>query len=130
MAATVTLNAEQTLPADGYAGALAGRVWLPQVAGPAVAVVRDAALYDISALTPTMRDLAEASDPGEIVRGGKGPLIAPLAEVLANTPEAVRDDRRPWLLVPIDLQAIKAAGVTFAQSLLERVIEERARGSR
>ena len=117
------------LPRDSAQAALAGRVWLPQVAGPAVAVVRDGALYDISALTPTMRDLAEASDPAEIVRGGNGPLIAPLAEVLANTPEAGRDKGRPWLLAPIDLQAIKAAGVTFPRSMLERVIEEKARGA-
>jgi fumarylacetoacetate (FAA) hydrolase family protein len=39
-----------------------------------------------------------------------------------------RDATRPWLLAPLDLQAIKAAGVTFAISMLERVIEERARG--
>jgi len=39
-----------------------------------------------------------------------------------------RDPSRPWLLTPIDLQVVKAAGVTFAVSMLERVIEERARG--
>ena len=39
-----------------------------------------------------------------------------------------RDTGKPWLLAPIDLQVIKAAGVTFAVSMLERVIEERARG--
>jgi fumarylacetoacetate (FAA) hydrolase family protein len=49
--------------------------------------------------------------------------------VLANTPRATRDQRKPWLLAPIDLQAIKAAGVTFATSMIERVIEERARGN-
>ena len=43
-------------------------------------------------------------------------------------PTETRDPARPWLLAPIDLQAIKAAGVTFAISMLERVIEERARG--
>ncbi len=37
--------------------------------------------------------------------------------------------RRPWLLAPIDLQAVKAAGVTFARSMLERVIEEQAQGA-
>jgi fumarylacetoacetate (FAA) hydrolase family protein len=31
-------------------------------------------------------------------------------------------------LAPVDLQAVKAAGVTFAISAIERVIEERARG--
>jgi fumarylacetoacetate (FAA) hydrolase family protein len=32
------------------------------------------------------------------------------------------------LLAPVDLQAVKAAGVTFAISAIERVMEERARG--
>ena len=49
--------------------------------------------------------------------------------MLANTPTDTRDPARPWLLAPIDLQAIKAAGVTFAVSMIERVIEERARGN-
>ena len=48
--------------------------------------------------------------------------------MLANTPEDGRDPARPHLLAPVDLQAVKAAGVTFAISMLERVIEERARG--
>jgi fumarylacetoacetate (FAA) hydrolase family protein len=64
------------------------------------------------------------------LRAAKGERFASLLEVLANTPQARRDPARPWLLAPIDLQAIKAAGVTFATSMLERVIEERARGDR
>jgi fumarylacetoacetate (FAA) hydrolase family protein len=118
-----------TLPHDAAAAALAGRVWLPHVAGPAVAAVRDGELYDISAVAATMRDLAEMSDAASIVRDGNGVRLGPLAEILANTPESRRDGTRPWLLAPIDLQAIKAAGVTFPLSMLERVIEEQARGA-
>src|SRR5256714_4414225 len=114
---------------DGRAGALAGRVWLPQAGGPAVVSIRADGVYDISTLAPTMRDLCEASDPATIVRTGKGPRIGALGDILANPPKAQRDPRRPWLLTPIDLQAIKAAGVTFPLSMLERVIEEQARGS-
>jgi fumarylacetoacetate (FAA) hydrolase family protein len=120
---------ETTLPDDAGAAALAGRVWLPEVAGPAVAAVRHFDLYDISAAAPTMRDLVETSDPATVVREAKGVRIASLAEVLANTPETRRDPSRPWLLAPVDLQAIKAAGVTFPRSMLERVIEEQARGA-
>jgi fumarylacetoacetate (FAA) hydrolase family protein len=123
------MAAAATLPADASGAALAGRVWLPQAEGPAVAAVRDGALYDISRLAATMRDLAEMGDPAAIVRGGEGPLIGSLEAILANTPEAGRDRTRPWLLAPIDLQAIKAAGVTFPRSMLERVIEEKARGA-
>jgi len=118
-----------TLPRDGTAGTLAGRVWLPAAGGPAIAAVRADGVYDISALAPTMRDLCEAHDPAAIVRTGKGERIGALGDILANTPEAQRDPQRPWLLTPIDLQAIKAAGVTFPLSMLERVIEEQARGS-
>jgi fumarylacetoacetate (FAA) hydrolase family protein len=123
------MRPEATLPKDGTAGALAGRVWRPDVEGPAVAAVRGDGVWDISRLAPTMRDLAEAPDAPAIVRQGKGERIGSLAEVLANTPEAARDARKPWLLAPVDLQAIKAAGVTFPLSMLERVIEEQARGA-
>ncbi len=118
-----------TLPKDGTAGALAGRVWLPEVGGPAVVAIRADGVYDISQLAPTMRDLAEAAEAVDIVRHGKGERIGALADILANTPEAQRDRGKPWLLAPIDLQAIKAAGVTFPLSMLERVIEEQARGA-
>ena len=127
IAGYMTPNA--TLPAEAGDAALAGRVWLPEAAGPAVAAVRDGDLYDISAVAPTMRDLAEMSDPAAVVRDAEGVRIGALGQVLANTPEADRDLGRPWLLAPVDLQAIKAAGVTFPLSMLERVIEEQARGA-
>jgi fumarylacetoacetate (FAA) hydrolase family protein len=119
----------RTLPRDGTRGALGGRVWRPDVKGPSVVAVRGDGVYDISQHAPTMHDLCEAQDAAAIVRTAPGERIALLGEILANTPEAVRDAARPWLLAPIDLQAIKAAGVTFARSLLERVIEEQAKGA-
>ena len=129
MPAAVTLNAEQTLPADGYAGALAGRVWRPDAAGPSVVAVRAGGVFDISAAFPTMRDLCETADPAASLRAASGERLGVLEDILANTPPDERDPAKPWLLVPIDLQAIKAAGVTFAVSMIERVIEERARGN-
>ena len=118
----------RALPDDGTAGALAGRVWRPDRAGPAVVAVRGEGVVDISAAFPTMRDLCEADDPAAALRGARGENLGPLVAMLANTPVERRDAARPWLLAPIDLQAVKAAGVTFAVSMLERVIEERARG--
>jgi fumarylacetoacetate (FAA) hydrolase family protein len=123
------MTAAATLPVDGTAGALAGRMWRPDVDGPSVVAVRADGLYDISRAAPTMRDLAEAADAADIVRTAPGERIGSLEDVLANTPDAIRDGRKPWLLAPCDLQAIKAAGVTFARSLLERVIEEQAKGA-
>ena len=68
-------------------------------------------------------------DPAGSLKRTSGERIGTLAEILANTPPTARDAGKPWLLAPIDLQAIKAAGVTFAVSMIERVIEERARGN-
>jgi fumarylacetoacetate (FAA) hydrolase family protein len=126
MRARVTTAA--TLPADGMAGALAGRVWRPDI-GPSVAAIRADGVFDISRHAATMRDLCELADAVSLVRSGEGERIGSLEEILANTPEAHRNTDKPWLLTPIDLQAVKAAGVTFARSMLERVIEEQARGA-
>jgi len=123
------MTAASTLPKDGTKGALAGRVWLPEVDGPAIVAVRADGVYDITRHTPTMRDLAELKDAAKVVRTAPGERIGALADILANTPEADRNGRKPWLLAPCDLQAVKAAGVTFARSMLERVIEEQAKGA-
>jgi fumarylacetoacetate (FAA) hydrolase family protein len=127
---TLDLQEGTTLPEDRFAGALAGRVWRPDVNGPSVVAVREEGVFDISAAFPTMRDLCEASSPTQALLAAEGPRVGALSDILAHTPRDGRSSEGPHLLAPIDLQAIKAAGVTFAQSLLERVIEERARGSR
>ena len=116
------------LPLDASRAALAGRVWRPDQGGPAVVAVRDGAVVDISRQFATMRDLCETADPAAALRAAAGQTLGSLDALLANTPVETRDPTRPWLLAPNDLQAIKAAGVTFAISMLERVIEERARG--
>jgi fumarylacetoacetate (FAA) hydrolase family protein len=126
----VELTAATTLPADGFVGALVGRIWRPDVCGPSLVVAREGALFDVSAAFATTRDLCEAADPASAARAAPGERIGAIDDVLANTPADRRDPNLPWLLAPIDLQAIKAAGVTFATSLIERVIEERARGER
>ncbi len=118
-----------TLPEDGAAGALAGRVWRPDVGGPSVVTVREDGVYDVSSHAATIADLAENENAVGILQDAAGDRIGELADILANTPEADRDETRPWLLPPIDLQAVKAAGVTFPRSMLERVIEEQAKGA-
>ena len=124
----IRLDAAATLPGDAARAALAGRAWLPSVRGPATIAVRDGECIDVSRAFPTMRDLCEAPDPAAALRAAHGEPLGALQALLDNTPPDGRDASRPWLLAPCDLQAIKAAGVTFAVSMLERVIEERARG--
>jgi fumarylacetoacetate (FAA) hydrolase family protein len=126
---TLALTPENTLPSDAAQATLIGRVWLPEVAGPAVVVLREGELLDITAAFPTSRDLCESADPAAAAKAATGKSVGSLAAILANTPVDGRDTTKPWLLSPLDLQAVKAAGVTFAVSMLERVIEEKARGN-
>ena len=124
------LREETTLPADGFAGALAARVWRPDVSGPSVVAIREKGVFDVSAAFPTMRDLCETPSPAQALRASEGSRLGALSDILVHTPRDSGGSNTARFLAPIDLQAIKAAGVTFAESLLERVIEERARGSR
>ena len=122
------LRQHSAMPRDAATASLVGRVWLPDQEGPALVRVADGHLVDISRHAATSAQLC--ADAGLIARLPRldGPDLGPLEPILLNTPEATRDTKRPWLLPPVDLQAVKAAGVTFAISMLERVIEERARG--
>ncbi len=124
---TVREALQSALP-DEAGAALAGRVWRPDAGGPSVIAIRDGEAVDISREFPTMRDLCEADDPAAALRQAQGERIGSAAAILANTPPVIRDGSKPWMLAPVDLQAVKAAGVTFVASMLERVIEERARG--
>ena len=126
---TLSLDPTSTLPTDATAGTLVGRVWRPELGGPSVVASAQTACSTSRARLPTMRDLCESPDPAAASRRAQADRIGDLGAILANTPEDKRDPKKPWLLAPIDLQAVKAAGVTFAISLLERVIEEQARGA-
>ncbi|HEX3864806.1 MAG TPA: fumarylacetoacetate hydrolase family protein [Stellaceae bacterium] len=122
------LQAKESLPEDGCAGTLIGRVWLPG-AGPAVVVVHDDGMFDISRDAFTCAALLNEADPLAIIAAApRDRRIGDVATILSNTPPDARDAAKPWFLAPIDLQAVKAAGVTFVRSLLERVVEEQARG--
>lgn len=119
------LDDKNTLPVDGCAGALIGRVWLPgEDAGPVVVTLRDDNVYQLEALT--MADFLNDGNALKNIKGGT--LIGSVNEVLANTTPDNRDGRIPWFISPIDLQSVKAAGVTFVRSMLERVIEEMIKG--
>jgi fumarylacetoacetate (FAA) hydrolase family protein len=117
------------LPEDHADAELIGRVWLPPVDGPALVRVHGGAVYDLSSIAATSSQLLNLDDPvGSIRKAGSLPRIASLSQVLSNSIPDARDEATPWFLAPCDLQAIKASGVTFVASLLERVIEEQARG--
>lgn len=127
----ITLSAADVLPSDGDDGILVGRAWIPgNPAGPSVVLVSGSELKDLSHSFVTVSDLLAENDPVGAVKiaAAKAPSLGGLEACLANTPSDKRDPHKLFLLAPTDLQAIKACGVTFAASMLERVIEERAKG--
>jgi fumarylacetoacetate (FAA) hydrolase family protein len=117
-----------TLPADAQQATLVGRVWIEGQGAVLVRVDGDD-LVDLSRLAPTCSALLELPDAAGAVRNHQGAHIASVEEVIANSSADARVEDTPWLLAPCDLQAIKASGVTFVASMLERVIEEQARGN-
>lgn len=105
----------QCLPVDADAALLLGRLDFGQ--GPTPVLLHRGKVHDLSDLAPTVSQYLEALQGG---RPPQGREIGTLEDI-ARRPEVA-------LLAPVDLQCVKACGVTFAVSILERVIEERARG--
>jgi fumarylacetoacetate (FAA) hydrolase family protein len=127
--ADIDLTVSSCLPDDAVRATLIGRCWVPGAqAGPAVVAVREQGVFDLSERFATVSDLLDDAEPAQAVSVTRGKHLGTLADILRNTGRAQRDAVVPHLLAPIDLQVIKAAGVTFATSLLERVIEEQAKG--
>lgn len=128
---TSMLSPAQSLPRDVERATLVGRLWLPDV-GPVLVAVHEGGLHDLSRFAATASQLLELDDPvgavREALRDERTQRVASLEHALANSDETRRDPQHPWLLAPCDLQAVKASGVTFIASLLERVIEEQSRG--
>jgi fumarylacetoacetate (FAA) hydrolase family protein len=122
----LTSYTEQVLPVDHTVATLVARVLDPNLGGPCVAAVRGDEVVDLTEVEPTVADLLEREDVVQIVRDAAGSRTWPLAQVLEAT--LTEDSLRPHFLAPPDLQVLKAAGVTFVRSMLERVIEERAAG--
>lgn len=123
-----SMTAQDILPKDSTAALLIGRVWDPRASGPTPVLLANGSLHDISALAPTTSQLLERDDlVAKLANAADFPVLGSLDDVLANSiPDS--DPGKMHLLAPNDVQAVKASGVTFVSSLLERVIEEQARG--
>jgi fumarylacetoacetate (FAA) hydrolase family protein len=117
----------QFLPSDAERAALVGRVWVPGT-GPCVIKVHDGMLMDITHSHPLVSGLLTRDDPAGRLRAAEGPVLGRADDVLASSLSAKADPSKLHFLAPCDLQAIKASGVTFVASLLERTIEEAACG--
>ena len=114
------------LPEDAAQALLVGRLWDPVTAGPRVVAVQEGNVFDLTALAGTVSELLELPELSSAVRGA---LVEPAwstADVVSAS--LAQDLARPHFLAPVDLQVIKACGVTFVDSMIERVIEERCGG--
>jgi len=121
------VTATACLPQDLGSALLVGRIWRGgEINGPCIVVVREGKIFDITARAPIMADLLDRSDLMEFVRSVQGENLGSVAALIEASLSG--DANGPRLLAPCDVQAIKACGVTFAVSLLERVIEEQAGG--
>ena len=108
---------------------LVGRAWVPgDHPGPSPVIIRGADVVDISDTFPTMSELLNTESIEKKMDDLNGTKIGVIDSLLENSAWHLQDKKHPYLLAPVDLQAVKACGVTFAQSMLERVIEERAKG--
>ena len=120
---SLKFSASAVLPEDASA-LLVGRVWSNAVGGPCPVLCRNGDLYDLTAVSTTMSGLLETDELAGRLSAAL-PRLGPLDDFI-NLGDGAGNSGR--LLAPCDLQAIKAAGVTFAGSMIERVIEERAKG--
>jgi fumarylacetoacetate (FAA) hydrolase family protein len=124
-------TAASVLPDDAGDALLIGRIWDFETAGPRVVAVHGEDVFDLQRLAGTVSDLLERADPAADVRSAIADRS--VSEPRWKTADVVeaslrQETSRPCLLAPVDLQVIKACGVTFVDSMIERVIEERCGG--
>jgi fumarylacetoacetate (FAA) hydrolase family protein len=127
------MSSSSVLPQDSEVATLVGRAWLPgRSGGPTPVALREGSLYDLSRLTATSSSLLNAANPLRLVRDaiarGWAKPVADVAAAIGNSHADRRDPSSAYILAPCDLQAIRACGVTFVSSMVERVIEEFAKG--
>ena len=121
------LTPEHSLPEDLHQALLVVKVWIPGK-GAVLGKMTPDTVIDLSTVALTSSELLEREDLVSCVRSATEPVLCNTREVIANSHHKYKNPNLPYLMAPNDLQAIKAAGVTFVQSMLERVIEEQARG--
>jgi len=126
---TLSTVVGRLVPDDGCAGTLLGRVWNPAgpTPGPMVVAIRADGVFDVTSHWPTVADLLDEPFPAAALAAQAGVRIGDLEQVITNSQQP-HSASLLHFLAPVDVQVIKACGVTFADSMLERVIEERTKG--
>lgn len=127
------LAVQTILPVDADRATLVGRAWLPgRPGGPSPVAVSGGKAWDLARVVPTVSELLNMKAPVKVVHeaiaSGWAKAAGRIEDLIANSHADRRDPAQPYLLAPCDLQALRACGVTFISSMLERVIEEHAKG--
>jgi len=127
------ISSSSVLPQDSEVATLVGRAWLPgRAGGPTPVALREGSLYDLSRVTATSSSLLNATNPLRLVRDaiarGWAKPVADVEAAIENSQYDRRDPTGAYILAPCDLQAVRACGVTFVSSMVERVIEEFSKG--
>lgn len=125
-APTLDFSVGQVLPRDADSATLIARVATAN--GPSLCRIEGGTVIDVTDSFPTLAHLLRHEAPAAALKEAHGVTLCDLATLIENSQAAKRDPSQPSLLAPVDLQAVKAAGVTFARSLVERTVEEAARG--
>ena len=122
-------NYARYLPSDGFKAALIGRAWSTgNIPGPSPVIIKEEGVFDLSNIAPTISDLLNQGFTGNGLDLSKSIRIGSYENLMANSFAKTKNVNKPHFLSPFDLQCLKACGVTFVVSMLERVIEERAGG--
>ena len=129
------IDFDQIIPNLAQQGTWVGRCMVPPflaykgIAGPHVVQVKKGRVYDLSKYFSSTSELINTDNVAKTINQLEGlPVLGELKEILANSVYKQKVEAMPYFIAPNDIQTIKACGVTFIQSLLERVIEEKARG--
>ena len=130
------MDIDKIIPGMGQKGIWIGRCHIPQkmafskVEGPHVIWVNQGEVFDLSYYFKSTGELINTPSYKELLNVGDPNIkkVGSLRDILKNSFFHQKDDDKPYFLAPNDIQAVKACGVTFIRSLLERVIEEKAKG--
>src|SRR5690625_1529470 len=118
-------NLRDLLPDDAANAQLVGRIWDPAAGGPCMIIIIGEEAVDISTYAPTVATLCQNRDPMGVLNEARGSRRRWSLDDIQIGPDT---STRPCLIAPVDLQVLKACGVTFVESMLERVIEEKVHG--
>jgi len=120
----------QLLPDDHEHATLLGRIWRPgPTAGPSIVMIEKGEVFDITASHPLMAEILNSDNPLALIRTTAGrEHVGSALELMENSLAPRPESTKPYFLAPADLQSLKACGVTFVNSLLERLIEEHCGG--